>query len=116
MIQRRLGNKAIADSLLLAIEDGMEVIENSNYYNLCKFYKGLISEDTLTVAVGSSAASDAVSYGLANWYLYEGQQEKGMELLNDIVGRDSWSSFGYIAAESDLSKITIRKGDHIISE
>ncbi|WP_424372826.1 tetratricopeptide repeat protein [Muriicola sp.] len=116
MIQRRLGNTAIADSLLLPIEDGMEVIENTNYYDLCKFYKGLIPLDSLTKAKELSAASDAVSYGLANWYLYEGPQEKGLKLLNDIVGRDSWSSFGYIAAESDLGKITIRKGDHIISE
>ncbi len=117
MIQRRLGNKAIADSLLFPIKDGMEVIENTNYYDLCRFYKGLIPVDSLTKTKELSAASDAVSYGLANWYLYEDQlDKKGWVLLNDIVERESWSSFGYIAAESDLSKIIIRKGDHIISE
>lgn len=116
MIQRRLGNKAIADSLLLPIEDGMEVIENTNYYDLCKFYKGLIPVDSLTKAKELSAASDAVSYGLANWYFHEGMEKRALEIWLDITERDSWTSFGYIAAESDLSKITIRKGDHIISE
>ena len=107
MIQRRLGNKESADSLLLPIELDMEVIENKNYYDLCKFYKGLISVDSLTRTKDLSAASDAVSYGLANWYLYEGLQTQGMELLIDITERDSWSSFGYIAAESDLIKMNI---------
>jgi len=107
MIQRRLGNKDMADSLLTPIHNDLEVIENTNYYDLCKFYKGLITEDALTRAEGSSAASDAISYGLANWYLYEGRQEKGLEMLMDIIEGQSWTSFGYIAAESDLMKMKV---------
>ncbi|NNE02609.1 MAG: hypothetical protein HKN52_05520 [Eudoraea sp.] len=105
MIQRRMGNEERADSLLLPIKIDMEVIENKNYYDLCKFYKGLISVDSLTGTKDLSAASDAVSYGLANWYLYEGMQEEGVALLKDITERNTWSSFGYIAAESDLIKM-----------
>jgi tetratricopeptide (TPR) repeat protein len=117
MIQRRLGNKERADSLLLPIEIDMEVIENTNYYDLCKFYKGLIAVDSLTISKDLSAASDAVSYGIANWYLVEDlQDKKGLELMAKIIEGENWSSFGYIAAESDLGNITIRKGDHIISE
>jgi len=106
MIQRRLGNKAEADSLLMPIHKDLEVIENTNYNDLCKFYKGLVTEDALTQAEGSSAASDAISYGLANWHLYEGRREKGLEMLMDIIERKSWTSFGYIAAESDLMKMS----------
>ncbi|MEY8019585.1 hypothetical protein AB8P51_02040 [Muriicola sp. SD30] len=109
MIQRRLGNKTLADSLLIPIKTGLEVIENTNYYDLCKFYKGLIPVDSLTKAKEMSAASDAVSYGLANWYYHEGMGEEAIEIWLDITERDSWTSFGYIAAESDLSNITIRK-------
>jgi tetratricopeptide (TPR) repeat protein len=107
MIQRRLGNKEVADSLLTPIHKDLEVIENTNYYDLCKFYKGLITEDALTQAEGSAAASDAISYGLANWHLYEGRQEKGLEVLTDIIEGQSWTSFGYIAAESDLMKMKV---------
>jgi tetratricopeptide (TPR) repeat protein len=105
MIQRRVGNRSAADSLLAPITEDLEVIENSNYYDLCKFYKGLIPEQALIPSADLSAASDALAYGRANWYLYEGRKEKGLELLWDIVNRDSWTSFGYIAAESDLLKL-----------
>ena len=107
MIQRRMGNKTQADSLLLPIENGMEVIENTNYYDLCKFYKGLIPKDSLSQARDLSAASDAVSYGLANWYLYEGMEDKALEVFLNITERDSWTSFGYIAAESDLIEMGV---------
>ncbi len=102
MIQRRMGNKERADSLLLPITPELEVIENNNYYDLCKFYKGLLNEKDLAQEEGSTAASDAILYGLANWHLYEGNLEKGETLLNDIIAGDSWTSFGYVAAESDL--------------
>ncbi|NNJ87934.1 MAG: hypothetical protein HKP53_00905, partial [Eudoraea sp.] len=107
MIQRRMGNKELSDSLLIPIKEDMDVIENTNYYDLCKFYKGLISEDSLSRSKDLSAASDAVSYGVANWHLYEGTQDKGVEILKDITGRNSWTSFGYIAAESDLIKMRV---------
>lgn len=114
MIQRRLGNKERADSLLLAVTRDLEVIENDNYYDLCKFYKGLLNEEDLSRSEGATAASDAVLYGLANWHLYEGGKKKGTMLLSDIIERDTWTSFGYIAAESDLiamgiSEVTLTK-------
>ncbi len=119
MIQRRLGNKERADSLLLPITPELEVIENSSYHNLCLFYKGLIVEETLMPEGIASAASDAVTYGLANWYYMEQvikEKEKGIELMSKIVEGENWSSFGYIAAESDLMNFAIRKGPHTISE
>ena len=102
MIQRRLGNKAAADSLLIPITPELEIIENMSYHKLCLFYKGLLSEEELIPKGESSAASDAVAYGLANWYLYEGKEQTGKEKLENIVEGETWSSFGYIAAESDL--------------
>ena len=117
MIQRRLGNKAVADSLLLPITPELEIIENMSYHNLCLFYKGLLAEEDLLPKGESSSASDAVLYGLANWYFVEDQQNpKGLELMGKIVQGKNWSSFGYIAAESDIMQITIRKGDHSISQ
>ena len=116
MIQRRMGNDMAADSLLLPVTPELEVIENSSYHNLCLFYKGLLPEENLFPEGDPSAASDAVSYGLANWYMEEGQEKRGLELLLKMIEGDQWSSFGYIAAESDLGRITLRKGDHVISQ
>ena len=102
MIQRRMGNRTLADSLLIPITPEARIIENTGYHKLCLFYKGLLSEEDLIPKGESSAASDAVAYGLANWYMYEGVEEEGLKRLQEIVKGKTWSSFGYIAAESDL--------------
>ncbi|MCX2719206.1 tetratricopeptide repeat protein [Lentiprolixibacter aurantiacus] len=102
MIQRRIGNKALADSLLLPITASANIIENTGYHNLCLFYKGLVNEASLIPEGEPSAASDAVAYGLANWYVCEGNEQEGVDRLKDIVAGETWNSFGYIAAESDL--------------
>ena len=119
MIQRRLGNPSEADSLLIAITPELEVIENSSYHKLCLFYKGLIAEEALIPEGEPSAASDAVIYGLANWYVMhedEKKVQKGIGLMQELVEGKNWSSFGYIAAEADLRRMASRKGLHMISE
>ena len=102
MIQRRMGNKELADSLLEPITPELEIIENMSYHKLCLFYKGLLSEKELSPNGISSSASDAVAYGLANWYFVEGQHENALDQMAEIVRGENWSSFGYIAAESHL--------------
>lgn len=102
MIQRRLGNENLANTLLKPINMQMDIIENQSYHDLCKLYKGLIPTDSLLQTDTESPSNDAVSYGLASWYLYNNEKEKSAEIMNEIVGRSSWSTFGYIAAESDL--------------
>ncbi len=102
MIQRRLGNSRSASAQLESIVKDAEIIENHSYYTLCKFYKGLIPIDSLqTVKIGSPS-SDAIIYGLANWHFYNNEKDTSKELLESLVKSTSWSSFGYIAAESDL--------------
>jgi hypothetical protein len=73
-----------------------------NYHDLTKFYKGLIVEDSLTTSTEGNPASDAIKYGLANWYYYNGYKRESQIMLNEIVSGKSWNSFGFIAAESDL--------------
>jgi UPF0288 family protein (methanogenesis marker protein 3) len=43
-----------------------------------------------------------VGYGVGNWYYYNGQEEKAVELYNEVLDTGGWAGFGYIAAESDL--------------
>lgn len=102
MIQRRLGNKALADEMLVSISREMDVIENQSYHDLCKLYKGLLPVDSLLQTGTGSPSNDAVTYGIANWYFYNNEKEKAAEIMKDLVESPSWSSFGYIAAESDL--------------
>lgn len=108
MIQRRLGNTDLAEEMLEPIKLEAEIIENDDYYKLCKFYKDLIPIDSIQINVEGSPSSDAVKYGLANWYFYNGDIIKSREMMEELMNSKSWSSFGYIAAESDLKKYFLK--------
>ena len=101
MIQQRLNNKEKAEAVLEPIKEGYDIIENHDYYKLCLFYKGLLPEDSL-IPTGDSPSSDAVKYGLANWYFYNNDKAKAKLHLDAMMPGKSWTSFGYLAAESDL--------------
>jgi len=101
MIQRRLGNEEKAITVLDPVEPDADIIENFSYYKLCQFYKGDLPIDSVQGTAGSPS-SDAMKYGLGNWYFYTGEKEKAREIWEEILAGNSTSSFGYIAAESDL--------------
>jgi tetratricopeptide (TPR) repeat protein len=102
MIQQRLGNPAKADSLLAPISQDSTVIENQSYADLCHLYKGWIPVDSLITEGAGSPSNDAVRYGLANWYLYHGDSALAKQMMIELVKENAFSSFGYLAAESDL--------------
>lgn len=102
MIQRRMDNLDVANEMLKPIASKMEVIENQSYYELCKLYTGILPIDSLLQTETGSPSNDAVSYGLANWYFYNDRKEEAKKMMEKLVESPSWSSFGYIAAESDL--------------
>ncbi len=103
MILRRMKKEQEAKIILEPITDTINIIENTSYYNLCKFYKGLLPLDSLQSAEGG-AQNDAVKYGLANWYFYNNHKEEAGQMMTNILKAKSWNSFGYIAAESDYMR------------
>jgi hypothetical protein len=102
LIQLRLGNSERADSLLAPIQKEEVVIENQSYADLCQLYKGWISPETLLQTSPGNPSNDAVNYGLASWYLHQGDSSKGIQLLEALVAGKAFTSFGYLAAEGDL--------------
>lgn len=109
LIQLRLGNPERADSLLAPIQKEGIVIENQSYADLCLLYKGWISPDTLLQASPGNPSNDAVNYGLANWYIHQGDSSKGIALLEALVDGKAFTSFGYLAAEGDVMGIFSKK-------
>ena len=101
MIQRRLGNKEKADAMLEPITGGADIIENFSYYKLCRFYQGELPIDSLQGSAGSPS-SDAMKYGMGNWYFYNDNHDTAKEVWQEILDGQSSNSFGYIAAESDF--------------
>ncbi|MCO4821357.1 MAG: tetratricopeptide repeat protein [Flavobacteriaceae bacterium] len=104
MILRRMEKLEAAEDILVPIHDEMNIIENTAYYNLLRFYKGTLTEDEL-IGNGSLGSNEAVQYGLGNWYYYNGDESKASEIYNTLLQNGNWAGFGYIAAEADMAKL-----------
>ncbi|MDT8402716.1 MAG: hypothetical protein RQ743_13570 [Bacteroidales bacterium] len=107
MIQRRLGNLEEAKKILEPVNRDMDVFENMAYHNLLLFYMGILTEDELK---GENQdveyMNDATAYGIGNWYYYNGDTACAKEIFRKLVDRGVWASFGTLAAEADLYRLT----------
>lgn len=103
MILRRMGRDEEAAAVLEPISEDMTIIENTYYHRACLFYKGLLPYEEMMPEDVGGVGTAGVVYGFANWHLYNGQDEKAFEIMNQLVDGPSWAAFGYIAAEADLA-------------
>ena len=46
----------------------------------------------------------SLGYGVGNWYLYNGKRDEALKIFRQINIGNQWSSFGFIAAESELRR------------
>lgn len=101
MVYRMTGNDSAAKRILSPIQKEMRIIENNAYQRLCLLYKGELPVDSVMIVNGSITGNDAIAYGVANWYRYNGNEAKAKEWYERILQGKIWASFGYIAAEAD---------------
>ena len=109
MTLRRMNRPEEAARALRTVNAKMDVIENTSYWKLLLMYRGDISFESLQVEAlkeSASAASHSTLYGLGNWHLYNGRRGEAAEIFRRIVASEQWTSFGYIAAEADLKKMS----------
>jgi hypothetical protein len=84
----------------------MNVIENGAYHKLLLMYGGDVSPEELEAGQDPDTVDGAtILYGIANWWLCNGQPERARPLLQKITAGRQWSAFGYIAAESELLRL-----------
>ena len=105
MTLRRLGREKEASKTLAAIKDNLDLIENGDYYKLIRLYKGQLDPAKLwmeTMQATNRLSSATIGYGLGNWYLYNGQRAEAEKIFKQVTAGNQWSSFGYIAAETEL--------------
>lgn len=111
MTLRRMGKKGDAAKVLGRFDTNVEVIENDDYLKLLKLNKGDAKADDLLATISGEAdslGSASLGYGLGNYYLYNGNKEKAAEIFRKIIAGNQWASFGYIAAEADLSREPVK--------
>ncbi len=106
MTYRRLGEVEKADALLERITENMNIIENDSYFERLMMYKGLRDPDQVLNIGPDNADPDLAlatqGYGVGNWYLYNRDTTKAIEIYNQVVAGKHFSAFGFIAAEADL--------------
>jgi tetratricopeptide (TPR) repeat protein len=107
MALRRAGKVEEARAALAPIRDDFDIIENGSYYSLLKLYKSGITPATMdsTLRRLENPTDLSLAYGLANWFLYNGDTARSVDALERIILSNQWASFGYIAAEADLVRI-----------
>jgi tetratricopeptide (TPR) repeat protein len=103
MIHRRMGNVEAAQASVQNIHKDMTIVENMSYHNLTLMYKGEIPPEELVNIDPNDPSGAAIAYGVANWFLYNGDEERACDLMERFMNTSSWSAFGFIAAEVDLS-------------
>ncbi len=104
MTLRRLGRVDEAQKFIINYSRDMDVVENGMYLDCLMMYKGELAVEELkekSLEIGSLGLATS-GYGVANWYNYNGEKEKAVELYREILSKTGWPGFGHIAAEADL--------------
>lgn len=91
---RKMGRHDEAAAVVADIPEGLELVENFDYYDGLRFFKGTLSEDELVPRAGLNAM-----FAVAMVNLIEGRTSKATDMLRDLVAD---SSQGYWPAESEL--------------
>jgi tetratricopeptide (TPR) repeat protein len=104
MTLRRLGRTADAEAVLERILPDMRILENDAYHRRLLMYRGLIEPDEVMPADTEDAVQLATyGYGIANWYLVNGDRQNAERLFRRIVEGRNWAAFGFIAAEAEIA-------------
>ena len=107
MTLRRLGKKKEAKKILESFKGNVELIENDEYLKLIRLNRGEAKAAALLASIQgetNTLGSASLGYGIGNYFLYNGDRKKAMEVFQKIVAGNQWASFGYIAAEIELTR------------
>ncbi|HEY9117449.1 MAG TPA: hypothetical protein VIN11_06465, partial [Roseivirga sp.] len=107
MTLKRASKDEEAAELLQTLNTDWEIIENDSYMKRLQMYKGELSVDELFKTNNEDVALSLATqgYGVANWYLYNGDVKNALEIYGQILDGSSWAAFGYIAAEADMARL-----------
>jgi tetratricopeptide (TPR) repeat protein len=108
MTLRRLGKKEEAAKAIETVADGLDIIENGDYYTLIKLYQGKTSGEKLIKdfeTKADSVSKASIGYGLGNRYLYHDRRDEAVKIYRQILTGKQWASFAYIAAEADIQRL-----------
>ncbi|MFK7954135.1 MAG: hypothetical protein AB8B73_14900 [Ekhidna sp.] len=105
MSYKKVGNVEMAEELLEIIHSKMKMVENKAYLDLLLLFKGEKKAETLLAKakLENGTLNPTLAYGVGNWYQQQGNTSKANEIFLQIMESPSWDSFGFIAAEKELT-------------
>jgi tetratricopeptide (TPR) repeat protein len=105
---RKIGNDLAANDVINEISSRMRLLENRKYHDLIMLYRGFVIPDLLINRNKEEQVLNAdVAYGIGNWYLLQGQMESARNMFNNIIGKNQWDNYGYIAAEAEINNLSV---------
>jgi tetratricopeptide (TPR) repeat protein len=105
MTLRRLKRDAEARQALEPIREQMDVLENGAYHARLLMYKGLRTpESVLNLNTADDVQIATQGYGVANWYLVNGDRARAKTIFDRVLAGKAWTAFGFIAAEADVTR------------
>jgi len=103
---RKMGKNKDAEERLKKISDEMEIIENQDYYDILIMYKtGNESKLVEKTQNQETLSNSTLGFALGTYYLLNGKKQKAREMFEKVLAGNQWSSFGFIAAEAELSRM-----------
>ena len=105
MALRRLGRDAEANATVAKFTPQMRMLEDASYLNLTMMYQGRAgysADEVLQAARATSLDFSTVGFGVANWFLVNGDKTRASALMKEVLASPYWAAFGYIACEADL--------------
>lgn len=96
---RKLNRKKEAAALLETINKDMKLIENKTYLDILLMYKR--NEDLFD---GGRKPNATYDFGLGNYILLRGDKTEAIQIFKMILKGNEWASFGFIAAEVEISR------------
>jgi tetratricopeptide (TPR) repeat protein len=106
LVLRKMGRQKDADQHLKEVTSEMEIIENHDYYDILLMYKtgddSKLKEKTQNQETVGNAT---LGFALGSYYQLKGDKIKAKELFEKVVAGKQWSSFGFIAAETELANM-----------
>lgn len=99
---RHLGKAKEAAELLASLPK--DLTSPSGYKDLLLLFRGEKSADEVLRGATSGIDHPTLTYGVADFLLVNGQKERALGLMREVVRSEQWPAFGFVAAEAELSR------------
>ena len=107
---RRAGLTEKADKAIAWVGANEPAGHSAFYYNLVRFFQRAKTEaEVVPASAGSDMESElrftTIAFGVANWYLANGNRAKAREYFERITQGKVWGTWGYVGSEVELARM-----------